>query len=162
MTVLPAPVRATDWRSVDSDSLEAAVTLLAETHDYVILDTPAIFNDIVATALELATVVLVVITPDVECLRDTLLAMDYLRSRGYPEEKEKLVVSAIHLERGAFMGVGGAADVRHDELARLLGKDVFWIIPYDRGTHETAIPVVTQNPGTEAAKSLTRLARALA
>ncbi len=162
VTILPAPIRPDDWRSVDARSVEAAVTLLAETYDYVILDTPGTFNDIVVSALKLATVLLVVTTPDAASLKDTDQALDLLRSWNYPEDKVKLVVSAMHLDRGAHMGVKGAADVQPNELARILSKEVFWIIPYDREIHrETTwgVPLVASNPSAEAAKSLAQLAR---
>ena len=129
-----------------------------------ILDTPGTFNDIVASALELATVLLVVTTPDAASLKDTGQALDLLRSWNYPAEKVKLVVSAMQLDSGAHWGVKGAADVQPDELARILGKEVFWVIPYDREIHRAitwGVPVVALNPSAEAAKSLTQLAVAL-
>jgi len=164
VTMLPAPVRPTDWRSVHAGHIERVVTLLAQTYDYVILDTPGTFNDIVARALELADVVLLVTTVDAACLKDTRLAIDLLRSWNCPEEKVKLVVTALHLERGAYMGVKGAADVQPDEVAKALGKHVFWVIPYDCRLHlEIAyvMPIVATCPGSEAAKSVIQLARAL-
>ena len=129
-----------------------------------ILDTPGTFNDIVASALELATVLLVVTTPDAASLKYTGQALDFLRSRNYPAEKVKLVVSAMQLDSGAHWGVKGTADVQPDELARILGKEVFWVIPYDREIHRAitwGVPVVALNPSAEAAKSLTQLAVAL-
>src|SRR5581483_5288900 len=53
ISVLPAPIRPTDWRSVHAGHIERIITLLAQNYDYVILDTPGTFNDIVARALEM-------------------------------------------------------------------------------------------------------------
>ena len=94
VAILPAPIRPTDWRNVHAGHIERIVRLLMQTYDYVILDTPGTFNDIVARALELATMVILVATVDMAALKDTLLAIDMLRSWNFPQEKIKLVINA--------------------------------------------------------------------
>ena len=151
VTILPAPVRPTDWRNVHAGHIERVVTLLAQTYDYVILDTPGTFNDIVARALELATLVLLVATVDLASLKDTLLAIDMLRSWNFPQEKVKLVINATN----------EATNVQPQEVKRMLGRDVFWSIPYDRNistSTQLGMPVVVAKPTTKAAESLVELA----
>ncbi|MDP2675268.1 MAG: P-loop NTPase [Dehalococcoidia bacterium] len=151
VTILPAPVRPTDWRNVHAGHIERVVTLLAQTYDYVILDTPGTFNDIVARALELATLVLLVATVDMASLKDTLLAIDMLRSWNFPQEKIKLVINATN----------EATNVQPQEVKRMLGRDVFWSIPYDRNistSMQLGMPVVVAKPTTKAAESLVELA----
>ncbi len=154
LTIVPAPVRPTDWRSVHAGHIERVVTLLAQTYDYVILDTPGTFNDIVARSLELATLVLLVATVDMASLKDTLLAIDMLRSWNYPQEKVKLVINATN----------EAANVQPQEVRRMLGRDVFWSIPYDRNistSTQLGMPVVVTKPSARASESLIELAYAL-
>jgi len=151
VTILPAPVRPTDWRNVHAGHIERVVTLLAQTYDYVILDTPGTFNDIVARALELATLVLLVATVDMASLKDTLLALDMLRSWNFPQEKVKLVINSTN----------EATNVQPQEVKRMLGRDVFWSIPYDRNistSTQLGMPVVVAKPTTKAAESLVELA----
>jgi pilus assembly protein CpaE len=154
LTILPAPVRPTDWRSVHAGHIERVVTLLAQTYDYVILDTPGTFNDIVARSLELATLVLLVATVDMASLKDTLLAIDMLRSWNYPQEKVKLVINATN----------EATNVQPQEVRRMLGREVFWSIPYDRNistSTQLGMPVVVTKPSARASESLIELAYAL-
>jgi len=154
LTILPAPVRPTDWRSVHAGHIERVVTLLAQTYDYVILDTPGTFNDIVARSLELATLVLLVATVDMASLKDTLLAIDMLRSWNYPQEKVKLVINATN----------EASNVQPQEVKRMLGREVFWSIPYDRNistSTQLGMPVVVTKPNAKASESLIELAYAL-
>jgi pilus assembly protein CpaE len=154
LTILPAPVRPTDWRSVHAGHIERVVTLLAQTYDYVILDTPGTFNDIVARSLELATLVLLVATVDMASLKDTLLAIDMLRSWNYPQEKVKLVINATN----------EASNVQPQEVKRMLGREVFWSIPYDRNistSTQLGMPVVVTKPSTKASESIVELAYAL-
>jgi pilus assembly protein CpaE len=154
VTILPAPVRPTDWRSIHAGHIERVVTLLAQTYDYVVLDTPGTFNDIVARSLELATLVLLVATVDMASLKDTLLAIDMLRSWNYPQEKVKLVINAIN----------EASNVQPQEVRRMLGREVFWSIPYDRNistSTQLGMPVVVTKPNAKASESLIELAYAL-
>jgi pilus assembly protein CpaE len=154
VAILPAPVRPTDWRSVHAGHIERVVTLLAQTYDYVILDTPGTFNDIVARSLELATLVLLVATVDMASLKDTLLAIDMLRSWNYPQEKVKLVINATN----------EATNVQPQDVRRMLGREVFWSIPYDRNismSTQLGMPVVVTKPNSKASESLIELAYTL-
>ncbi|MCH7835441.1 MAG: AAA family ATPase [Chloroflexi bacterium] len=154
VTILPAPVRPTDWRNVHAGHIERVVTLLAQTYDYVILDTPGTFNDIVARALELATLVLLVATVDLASLKDTLLALDMLRSWNFPQEKVKLVINATN----------EASNIQPQEVKRMLGREVFWSIPYDRNISmatQLGMPVVVTKPSAKASESLVELAHVL-
>jgi pilus assembly protein CpaE len=154
VAILPAPIRPTDWRNVHAGHIERAVNLLMQTYDYVILDTPGTFNDIVARALELATMVVLVCTVDMASLKDTLLAIDMLRSWNFPQEKIKLVINATN----------EASNVQPQEIKRMLGRDVFWSVPYDRNIStatQLGMPVVVAKPQSKAAESLIEMAYAL-
>jgi len=154
VAILPAPIRPTDWRSVHAGHIERIVNLLCQTHDYVILDTPGTFNDIVARALELATMVVLVATVDMAALKDTLLAIDMLRSWNFPQEKIKLVINATN----------DATNVQPNEVKRMLGRDVFWSIPYDRNISaatQLGMPVVVAKPQSKASESIVEMAQAL-
>ncbi len=154
VTILPAPIRPTDWRNVHAGHIERVVTLLMQTHDYVILDTPGTFNDIVARALEMATMVVLICTVDMASLKDTLLAIDMLRSWNFPQDKIKLVINSTN----------EASSVQPHEIRRMLGRDVFWSVPYDRNISaatQLGMPVVVAKPQSKASESLTELAYAL-
>ncbi|KAA0236904.1 response regulator, partial [bacterium] len=49
--ILPAPTRPSDWRNLHAQHIRDVVDVLAQTHDFVILDTPGTFNEIVAAAI---------------------------------------------------------------------------------------------------------------
>lgn len=154
VAILPAPIRPTDWRSVHAGHIERVVNLLTQTYDYVILDTPGTFNDIVARSLELATIVMLVATVDMASLKDTLLAIDMLRSWNFPQDKIKLAINATN----------EAVNVQTSEVKRMLGRDVFWSIPYDRNISaatQLGMPVVVAKPQSRAAESLVEMAYAL-
>jgi len=154
VAILPAPIRPTDWRNVHAGHIERIVNLLTQTHDYVILDTPGTFNDIVARALEMATMVVLVATVDMASLKDTLLAIDMLRSWNFPQEKIKLVLNATN----------DATNVQPQEVKRMLGRDVYWVVPYDRSIStatQLGMPVVVAKPQSKASESLVEMAFAM-
>ncbi len=154
VAILPAPIRPTDWRNVHAGHIERVIQLLTQTYDYVILDTPGTFNDIVARALELATMVVLIATVDMASLKDTLLAIDMLRSWNFPQEKIKLVINATN----------EATNVQPQEVRRMLGREVFWSVPYDRNIStatQLGMPVVVAKPQSKAAESMVEMAYAL-
>jgi len=154
VAILPAPIRPSEWHSIHPGHIEKMVAVLATTHDYVILDTPGSFNDIVSRALEMCTILLLTATPDLASLKDTILALEMLRSWSFPAEKVKIVINHTS---------DAHADARVD-IRRVLGKDVFWTIPYDRSIAQMTqlgTPIVVAKPRAKASQSLIELAYAV-
>ena len=152
--ILPAPSHPGDWNVVTPDHIEQVVRLLAQTHDFVILDTPGTFNEMVAAALEMATVVLLVTSMDVASIKDTVLALNMLRSWSFPKEKVKLAINHANV----------ANSVKDKDVERTLEYDIFWQIPYDETvTKSTQLgqPIVLTKPGSRVGSSLLDLARTI-
>ena len=164
VTILPAPIRPTDWQSIHPGHIEKTVAVLAATHDYVVLDTPGTFNDIVSRALEMSTIVLLIATMDLASLKDTILALEMLRSWSFPAEKVKVVVNDFRYNREANRATEGG-DIEPNEVGRILGKDVFWSIPYDRNISQASqlgMPIVVAKPKSKASESFIELSYAVA
>ncbi len=153
--ILPAPSHPGDWNVVSPDHIEQIVRLLAQTHDFVILDTPGTFNEMVAAALEMATVVLLVTSMDVASIKDTVLALNMLRSWSFPREKVKLAINHANV----------ANSVKEKDVVRTLEYEVFWQIPYDESvTKSTQLgqPIVLTKPNSRVGANLIDLARVIA
>jgi pilus assembly protein CpaE len=151
VAILPSPIRPSEWHSINPGHIEKVVSVLATTHDYVLLDTPGTFNDIVSRALEMCTILLLTATPDLASLKDTILALEMLRSWSFPSEKVKIVINHTS---------DAHSDARVD-IRRVLGKEVFWTIPYDRNITQTTqlgMPIVAAKPKAKASQSFTELA----
>lgn len=155
VAILPAPSHPGDWNVVSPDHIEQIVRLLAQTHDFVILDTPGTFNEMVAAALEMATVVLLVTSMDVASIKDTVLALNMLRSWSFPREKVKLAINHANV----------ANSVKEKDVVRTLEYEVFWQIPYDESvTKSTQLgqPIVLTKPNSRVGANLIDLARVIA
>ncbi len=153
--VLPSPKHPNEWRNVEAADIKELVRFAARMFDYVILDTPGAFNDIVGTALEAATQVLVVTSVDMASIKDTSFVLDLLESESFPKERLMLVVNHAN----------GANTIRAADIARVLRHEVFWEIPHDSEvTYATQIgkPVVIAKPKSRAAVNLNGLAEKVA
>ena len=153
--VLPSPKHPNEWRSVEAADIKELVRFAARMFDYVILDTPGAFNDIVGTALEAATQVLVVTSVDMASIKDTSFILDLLESESFPKERLMLVVNHAN----------GANTIRASDIERVLRHQVFWEIPHDSEvTFATQVgkPVVIAKPKSRAAVNLNGLAEKVA
>ncbi len=149
--VLPSPKHPNDWRAVEPDDVRKLVRFATRMFDYVILDTPGAFNDIVGAAIDVATQVLVVTSVDMASIKDTSFILDLLESEGFPEER--LVLTVNH--------PNGTNTIQSEHIERVLRKKVFWEIPHDNQmTLATQVgqPVVLSRPRSRAATNLAALA----
>ena len=120
--ILPAPTRPSDWRNLSSHHIRDVVDVLAQTHDFVILDTPGTFNEIVAAAIEVGTMILLITTLDMASIKDTVLALEMLHERfGNDDERIKVVLNRAGIDTG----------VREKDVERTLDTDLWWKIPQD-------------------------------
>lgn len=152
--VLPSPKHPSDWRSVEPADIKELVRFAGRLFDYVILDTPGAFNDIVGTALEVATQVLLVTSVDMASIKDTAFILDLLESEGFPKERVFLTVNHAN----------GANTIRAADVSRVLHAPVFWEIPHDNEVVEASQlgkPVVLAKPRAKASRSMTELAARL-
>jgi pilus assembly protein CpaE len=149
--ILAAPKHPSEWGNVSAEQMQEIVKFGARHFDYVILDTPGTFNDIVATSIELADRVLVVSSLDMASIKDTVHMLDLLEAEGFPEERLLLVINQVNR----------ATTVKPADVPRIVHKDVFWSIPYDEQVllaNSIGQPIVIAKPKSGAAKQLRGLA----
>ena len=154
--ILPAPTRPSDWRNLTARHVRDVVDVLAQTHDFVILDTPGTFNEIVAAAIEVGTMILLVTTLDMASIKDTVLALEMLHERfGNDEERIKVVLNRAGVDTG----------VREKDVERTLDSPLWWRIPQDNEVVKAAQlgrPIVMSRPNTKVSLEIREMARALA
>jgi pilus assembly protein CpaE len=152
--ILPAPLHPTEWRNVTPTQITKIIDLLAQSHDYVVVDTPGTFNEIVAAALEAAALILLVTSMDIASIKDTALALEMLQGASVSEDKVKLTVNHST----------AANTLREEDVERVLEYRVFWRIPHDLNvatSTQLGQPVVITKPFARVSRSITDLAYAL-
>jgi pilus assembly protein CpaE len=154
VSILPAPLHPTEWRNMTSQHIEKIVELLAQTHDYVVIDTPGTFNELIAATLELANLILLVTSMDIASIKDTALALEMLRAAGVSEDKVKLLINHST----------AANSLREEDVSRVLEYDVFWRIPHDlsvSSSTQLGQPIVSAKPYARVSRSIIDLAHAM-
>lgn len=129
--------------------------LLATTFDYVVVDTmPKLALSTIA-ALELSSTVLLITTPEVPCMQNTLMMLEALKNWHSIDGTVKLVVNNVYDTP--------ADSPKHVD--KLLSRPVFWNVPYDPFVHESVrkgMPFVRDGTDGKASRSMAGLARSLA
>jgi pilus assembly protein CpaE len=152
LDVLAAPAQTMAWRSVKPEDFRKAIEMLSKSHDIVVVDTAGILNDITLAALDSASLVLWVVTTEYASVRDSLRALEALRSTSYPEERIRIMVNDLATRDG--VGASTIGDT--------LGHEIFWRVPFDQRVRRGAQmgePAVLGHPSAPGARNLTDLAR---
>jgi pilus assembly protein CpaE len=117
-----------EWRSATPERVERFIGVLAEAFDFVVVDTPDVFDLVVEQAIRDATMTLLVTNLDLSSISDSKVALRILERWNCPPEKVRLVVN-ITREDG---------DLRIGDVEQALGQPVFWTIPYEKRVPEAA------------------------
>lgn len=152
--VLAAPRRPADWRQITAAHMERILHVLVQTHDFVVIDTPGFFTELVATALDAANVVLMVTSLDMASIKDCVLAQEMLQADGFALERMRILVNHPAKANG----------LRRADIQAALGGEVFWEIPHDKAVAsagQLGEPVVLRKPTARGSRHLYALAQAL-
>ncbi len=141
-----------DWRALRPEHLSDVVNALAETHEYVVIDTPGTMNESVAASLSVAQRVLLVTSLDVSSIKDTKTALRILReSWGFSADRIQLVVNDNN--RAGAVAIDDVLRATGMSDAHLLRHDAQVGLSVQRG-----VPMVIGNPDTAFARSIATLA----
>jgi len=151
LLVLPAPLEPAFADQITAEHMTTIVDLLRSIAAYVIIDTPAYFNDIVLTLIDMSDDVLLVAGMDVPNIKNVKIGLQTLRMLNTPMSKLHLVLNRAN------------AKVKLDvnEVERTLQVRADAQIPSDVSVPQSVnkgIPVVLDAPKSGVARSLDALA----
>lgn len=152
--ILPAPFEPSQWHAIKPAQMEKIIAVLAQTHDFVVLDTAATFNDLIAVALDKANIVLLVTSMDISSIKNTVVVLKLLASSSFPQEKLKLTINRT----------SGTNTLKEEDVKNVLKQEIFWRIPYDESVGasvQLGKPVVLARPGARVSQSILDLAAVL-
>ena len=153
--VLAAPVDEESWMQFDRELLKKLIDLLAQIHEFVIIDTSGSFDGFVRTCVNASTLTLIVTTTEVSSVRDTGVAVRRLDKWGIDPDRALFV-----LNHGARTSGVSASEVR-----KAIGREIFWEIPFDKHmppSVQVGQPLVFQQRKSPSAESIRSLARRIA
>jgi pilus assembly protein CpaE len=155
VSLLAAPVSPRDADHVTPDLVGNVLKSLAATHDFVITDTSPQIDAVSAQVIDLSTIVLVVVNPEVHCVRRTRAALDLLEAAGYSQDKIKLLLNRASKR----------SEVPKADLQAALGYPIYAEIPDDPAVARSitrGVPVVMADARSAAGRAYLELGRGLA
>jgi pilus assembly protein CpaE len=123
--------------------------------EYVVVDTWPLINETALAIVDTADRVVLVVTPEIACLRNTRLFLELAESFGYSPHK---FVTVLNRE-----GARGA--ISRSEAESVLKRSIETVIPYDESLFSLSInrgvPLVISHPRSPASQALRELAQSL-
>src|SRR2546425_1288701 len=156
LMMLLAPPRPEQADLVGSADLANAVTNLAKTYEYVIVDTPSRLTEDVLALLDVATVILLVLTYDPASIFNARAALDAFEMLGYQGKKRFLVV----INRADVTG-----GLQRTNVEKTLNLPITIEMPSDtKAVPESAVkqnPLVLAHANAPVSQAIAQLAAAL-
>ena len=153
--ILFAPPRLEMADMVTARDLDKILDLLRRSYQAVVIDTPSALNDTTLTVLDMADVILQVLTSEPAALDSTRAAAAAFAAIGYPSEKVQTVIN-----RADAMG-----GLRPDQLRRALGREPDHLIASDwqlvSASNQDGVPFVVARPDAQVSRDVMALAGAV-
>lgn len=145
--VLAEPFYAEDARRITPADIDEILDVLAQSFDYVVVDTPKEFDDMLTLVLDKANLILFITEMDVPSLKSAHRALELFERMGIYDQKIRLVLNRY--VKSKLMTL--------ESVEKALGIKVFWTLP---NNYPVAIAAVNQglsihecDPKSDIAKS---------
>src|SRR5213593_1179955 len=129
--VLAEPFYAEDARRITPADIDEILDLLAQSFDFVVVDTPKEFDDMLALVLDKANLILFVTEMDVPSLKSAHRAFELFERMGVYDKKIRLILNRY--VKSKLMTL--------ESVEKALGAKVFWTLP---NNYPVAIAAVNQ------------------
>ncbi len=149
--LLLAPSTPQESETVSVDHLRAAISVLAKSVDYVVIDTRPGFDDTMLSIMDQADVLLLVLTMEMTAIKDTRQFLEIAELLGYSEDKVTLVLNRYNNYSG----------IPVSDISENLKREVEFKIPEDhqpilRSINEGS-PLVGSQPEHRVSSEILRL-----
>jgi pilus assembly protein CpaE len=129
--VLAEPFYAEDARRITPADIDEILDVLAQSFDYVVVDTPKEFDDMLALVLDKANLILFITEMDVPSLKSAHRALELFERMGIYDKKIRLILNRY--VKSKLMTL--------ESVEKALGVKVFWTLP---NNYPVAIAAVNQ------------------
>jgi pilus assembly protein CpaE len=154
--ILAEPFYEEDDRRLTPADIDEILDVLAQSFDYVVVDTPKEFDDMLALVLDKANLILFITEMDVPSLKSAHRALELFERMGIYDKKIRLILNRY--VKSKLMTL--------ESVEKALGVKVFWTLP---NNYPVAIAAVNQglsiqecDPRSDIAKSYLSLTDAVA
>jgi pilus assembly protein CpaE len=143
--VLAEPFYAEDARRITPSDIDEILDVLAQSFEFLVVDTAKEFDEMLALVLDKATLVLFVTEMDVPSLKSAHRAFELFERMGIYDKKIRLILNRY--VKSKLMSL--------ESVEKALGVKVFWTLP---NNYPTAIAAVNQGLSIEESDSRSDIA----
>lgn len=145
--VLCSPKSPEYAETISAEKIQSLLNLLRTYYDYVIIDTPPFFTDVIITALESSSTILFVTGLDISILKNSKVSLALLDSLQMSDKTRLVVNRAVDM-----------SSITVDDVQKILGFPIWAKVPSDYKVAVTAlnrgIPFVTSTPASKLSQAI--------
>jgi Flp pilus assembly CpaE family ATPase len=149
LDMLLAPVTPGDAEKIPPRLVGELLAVLRGMYDFVVVDTPAQFNEHVLTAMDVSSHLVLLTTPDVTALKNLRVALDMLDMLSYPRQIRSVVINRADSKVGLSL----------EQVRKVVRSDITAYIPSSRAVPisvNKGVPIMLGSPGHPVSQSVTR------
>lgn len=154
--VLPSPNQISQAQGIRPENLFKVLQVLKGLYPYIIIDGGNHLDENTVTYLDSSDKILLVLNPNLASMRDARIYMEISNSLAYPIDKNLLIVNLA----------GRKADVRHNEIEKILKTTVFGTISADENlalsSLNDGVPIVLKKPHHRISREYKKITKDLA
>ncbi len=151
LLVLPAPLEPTFADQITGEQMAQVIAICRQLAGHIVIDTPAIFNEVVLSTIEASDDVLLVAGLDIPNIKNVKVGLSTLSLLDVPREKLHLILNRA--DSKVKLDVGEVEKTLQIQAAAHVPSDVVVPISVNKGS-----PVVLSAPRSGVAKALEELA----
>jgi pilus assembly protein CpaE len=149
--VLPAPIEPSAADTITPEAMLKIVAMLQEMHEFVVIDMPPHFDDLVLAMIEHADDVLLVASMDIPSIKNLKVGLQTLNLLSLAGDKLKLVLNRANAR----------VNLEVSDVERAVGLPVSFRVPSDIAVPQSVnrgTPVILDRPKSQAAMALAEIA----
>jgi Flp pilus assembly CpaE family ATPase len=147
LDMLLAPTTPGDAEKIPPRLVGELLAVLRGMYDFVIVDTPAQFNEHVLTAMDVSSQLVLLTTPDVTALKNLRVALDMLDMLSYPRQIRSVVINRADSKVGLSL----------EQVHKVVRSEIAAHIPSSRAVPisvNKGVPIVLDSPGHPVSQSV--------
>jgi Flp pilus assembly CpaE family ATPase len=149
LDMLLAPVTPGDAEKIPPRLIGELLGVLRGMYDFVVIDTPAQFNEYVLTAMDVSSHLVLLTTPDVTALKNLRVALDMLDMLSYPRQIRSIVINRADSKVGLSL----------EQVRKVVRSDIAAYVPSSRAVPisvNKGVPIMLGSPGHPVSQSVTK------
>ena len=127
--VLPAPVNMAPSEEVEPEAVGTIIQQCKKLYKFIILDIPTVLDEHTIACLDSSNEIFLICDMMVPSVRNTIRAMDLFEQLEYKKDKFRLIVNRYY----------ESEQISLREISRHIRLPIYWLIPYDARTVESAV-----------------------